>query len=157
MRRCLASTSHLTLPPPISHLVQESTFALGTLRLIVRHYPVESRHPFARVAALAVECATESGQRKVVHYGNFALQDALADTLWGRIAMSAGIGDTTAFRTCINEGRFSHRIDADLEAAQALGISGTPTMLINEHLIRGVSSLESLDQVVQAALDDDLG
>lgn len=124
----------------------------GQVRVVLRHFPLERIHPHARAAALAVECATAVGRRLAVHEALFSRQGVLGEVSWASIAADAGLHDTSAFAACVERGTFQGQIDEDIAAGRELRITGTPVVLVNDRLLRGVGPLDSLDQIVKAAI-----
>jgi protein-disulfide isomerase len=98
---------------------------------VYRHFPLESIHPNARLAANAVECAAEQGDffwpltdllfvnlPQGINQANIL---AAADTL----AMN-----TTRLETCMTAGTYNELITQQARDAQAAGGRGTPFSVI---------------------------
>jgi protein-disulfide isomerase len=66
------------------------------------------------------------------------------------LADSAGVPDLDEFEECVLTGRHVDRIREQYQEAVALGISRTPTMLINGRMLIGSVPLPSLDSLVTA-------
>ena len=64
----------------------------------------------------------------------------------------AGVNDTTAFNRCISDGTYLGRIRDAAAAANKLGVTGTPTVLINNVRIGGTPSADHLRRLINAAL-----
>lgn len=60
--------------------------------------------------------------------------------------------DTEALSECIDSQRFAHRVEADYYYARSMGISGTPSFLINGIPVVGAQPLETFIQIVDAEL-----
>lgn len=100
----------------------------GQLRVMFRHLPLGIHANAFRAAAIA-SCAGDQGRFWPTHDLLFSAQDQLAsESLWNIVA-SAGV-DVQRMRDCVGDSRTAARINADVAAATALGISGTPTFLI---------------------------
>jgi protein-disulfide isomerase len=108
-----------------------------TFRVLFRHYPLEQIHPSAFTAAVAAECAAEQNRFKEYHDQLFAHQDSIGHRTWVDFARNSGITDTARFLVCINSNRYAARIKADLQAGEELGVTGTPTILINDRRYSG--------------------
>lgn len=119
--------------------------------IIFRHYPLPS-HPYAVPAARASECAAEQGLFEAFHDAAFAAQDSLGAVPWTLLAIRAGIPDTAVFHTCFGSQAPPESLARDASAAARLGISGTPTILVNQYLFRGVAPVDTLDAYVRLAL-----
>jgi protein-disulfide isomerase len=119
--------------------------------VVFRHYPLPS-HPYAVPAAGASECAAEQGRFEAFHDAAFAAQDSLGLIPWLRLAARAGVADTAAFKTCANRTHPPEALARDASAAARLGVSGTPTILVNQYRFRGVAPVDTLDAYVRLVL-----
>lgn len=102
-----------------------------SMALVFVHYPLQM-HRFARPAAVAAECAGQEEHR----FGAFvdavyAQQDSLGLKTWSSYARDAGIRDTLSFARCISAHQTFPRIEKGLSLGKAIGVRGTPTVLIN--------------------------
>ena len=100
----------------------------GKVQLVFRHFPLEGLHPFARKAAQAAECASQQGRFAPLHDAMFASQAALDGPALDAHLVRLGLR-TTDFDACMN-GPAVKRIDEDIQAGRALGVTGTPTSFI---------------------------
>lgn len=116
----------------------------GHLVVIYRHFPLEQIHPEARSAALAAECAGEQGRYADFHRALLEDPVSFSREEYIRLSQHVGIADSTQFAQCIAAQRYQDRIDADIAAGKALGIHGTPSVLIGDTLYSGVMSLNEL-------------
>lgn len=101
----------------------------GKLRYIVRDFPLESIHPHAFRAAEAARCAADQGKYWEMHERLFSNQKALAAAELVAHAQALGLG-TDEFKGCLDGGKHSARVRGDLEEAQRLGVTSTPTFLV---------------------------
>jgi protein-disulfide isomerase len=60
--------------------------------------------------------------------------------------------DTEKFNACVDARRFQKDIDADLDAAQLLGVSGTPHFFINGRALSGAQPFEAFKAVIDEEL-----
>ena len=120
------------------------------VRLVYRHYPLPN-HPNARPAAEAAECANEQGRFWEYHDRLFANQSRLSTPDLKQHAADLGL-DAGKFNTCVDARRFQSKVDEDLEAAQQLGVSGTPHFFINGRALSGAQPFEAFQEVI----DDEL-
>jgi protein-disulfide isomerase len=120
------------------------------VRIVFRHYPMPF-HRNAQVAAEAGVAASVQGkfwpfQDQVwAHAGNLSRADLES------YASAAGL-DLPAFRAALDEHRYRNVVIAEASAAEALGVSGTPTMFINGQPVVGSHSQEDLDRIIDAHL-----
>jgi protein-disulfide isomerase len=121
------------------------------VRLVYRHLPLDRIHPHARGAAEAAACADEQGQFWAYHDKLFQNNRALAKEDLLRYAGEAGL-DAQRFGACVEERRFKDKVEADLQAARAAGITGTPAFVVNGVLLSGAQPPEEFYTVIDAAL-----
>lgn len=122
------------------------------VRLVYRHFPLDSIHPRARAAAEAAVCAEEQGHFWPYHEQLFANQDALEDDALAGYAEQAGL-DMEAFRSCLSEPETRERVETDLAAGRALGVTGTPAFFVNGIPLRGARPLDDFVDVIERELE----
>jgi protein-disulfide isomerase len=122
----------------------------GKARLVFRNFPLDF-HGYARKAAEAAECAGEQGRFWEMHGRLFAGQDSLGDESYRRWAQEIGL-DAANFSACLDGGAMAAKVDGDLAAARALGISGTPTFLINGRALEGARPYSAFKDAIDAEL-----
>ena len=113
------------------------------ISVVYRHYFNTDNHPNAMKAAVAVECAAKAGRFLEYHRLLFANQGSLNSAPWMRLATQAGVGDLAGFDRCVSAETVATRIAEDRQAAERLGVRGTPTFLVNdERWIGGMRASE---------------
>jgi protein-disulfide isomerase len=120
------------------------------VRLVYRHYPLPN-HPNARPAAEAAACAHEQGKFWEYHDRLFANQQQLGAADLKKHAVELGL-DAGKFNACVDSRKYQKDVDADMDAAQALGVSGTPHFFINGRPLSGAQPIENF----RAIIDDEL-
>jgi protein-disulfide isomerase len=133
--------------PTVAQMLKEYA---GKVRLEFRHFPLESIHPQARGAAEAAVCAEEQGRFWEFHELVFA-GGGLAPPKLLEHAAKAGL-DTNAYQACLASGRGKQRVDADLAAGKAVGISGTPAFFVNGVAFSGAIPIEDFRKAIDAEL-----
>jgi protein-disulfide isomerase len=123
----------------------------GDVRIVFRHFPLESKHPDAPRAAAAAVCAQEQGRFWPMHDMMFTHQRELDASGIRRLARTAGL-DLVAFDQCLFTGRRASDWQRDAADAAALGVTGTPTYFVNGRGIEGAIPFATLDALVRAAL-----
>jgi len=116
--------------------------------LVYRHYPLPY-HVHAVAAARASLCAARQGRFEPFHDQLFAHQDSLGVIAWSRLARAAGV-EEPAFGRCL-ESAPAAEVEADVRAGDRLGVRGTPTLLVNDRLLRGAPP-GALEDAVERAL-----
>jgi len=96
---------------------------------IFEDYPLESSHPYALKAAVAVRCAGSQGQFWEMNHKLLADPMALApDDL---VAKAGALNlDMTKFRQCFEDERSAASVRQRMREASDLGIDGTPMFLV---------------------------
>jgi len=107
----------------------------GKVRLVFRHFPLDSLHTKSRKEAEATECAADLGGNEVFwKYVNrlFAItpsNDKLDPAELPKIAEYVGL-DKNKFSDCLNSGKFANKVQGYSEDAVASGAKGTPFFVI---------------------------
>lgn len=122
----------------------------GRVRLVVKDLPLPS-HELARPAHEAARCAGEAGQFWPYHDRLFEVQPAFERADLVGYAADLGI-DRASFTRCLDERRFAAAVEADVAQARALGITGTPTFLINGRQVVGAQPIEAFRSLIDDAL-----
>lgn len=132
---CLALESHLK---PVREKYSDD------VAVVIRHFPLEG-HVFARPAARGAVCADRQERFAAYHEALFA-RDEEAPILRSLLgyAAQAGVPDTAAFRECLGLPDTDIAVENDIRAGRRLGVSGTPTFLVNDEMHVGVAGLETI-------------
>jgi protein-disulfide isomerase len=120
------------------------------VRFVYRNYPLPN-HPQARPAAEAAQCANAQGRFWPYHDRLFANPSKLSDGDLKRTAAELGL-DTGRFNACLDSHQFKEVIDADLQAGQEAGVSGTPAFFINGREINGAQPFEQFQRIIDEEL-----
>ncbi len=123
----------------------------GQVRVVYRHFPLESIHPNARAAAVASACADEQQKFWEYHDILFANMRQLGGDNLTKYASEAGL-DMGAFEACIADGRHDAAVDRDLEEARAIGVTGTPSFFVNGRMLGGAQPFEAFKRIIDAEL-----
>lgn len=121
--------------PVLRRLVDESG---GMVRLVYRHFPLFTVHPFALTAALAAEAAGDRFWD--MHDLLFAHQSRLTDPDLDSYAMMLGLDAVTG------EAAQPYRaaVEADYVSGVDAGVRGTPTLFADGRLYQGKVELMAL-------------
>jgi len=122
------------------------------VRFVFRHYPLTGLHPDAWKAAEAAACADEQGRFWDLHGELFANQGSLGVPELKEIADVLGL-DRAAFDDCLDSGRLSVVVEADVRAGNDAGVKGTPAMFVNGELVVGAVPFVELAAVIDRELD----
>ena len=132
------------------HQLREDEALSSQVRLVFRHFPLRNMHPMAQKAHEASVCAEDQGKFWEYHDALWADDNISADGL-EQHARLVGL-DTEEFAQCLNSGQSYERVQADLEAAVALGQTGTPSVFVNGRHVGGALSFEQLKAQIEREL-----
>ena len=121
--------------------------------VLYRHVPITAIHPHALPAAKASLCAGEQARFEAYHDALFANQRDLGKIAWTKLAQVAAVPDTTLFARCMQRAAPFDALARDLEASKRLGVTATPTLLVNDQMIVGAPG-KKLEQLVRRAMSD---
>jgi len=118
----------------------------GRIGFVFNDFPIESNHPHAFGAALAVQCAGEQGHLWEMNHKLFTEPAALtpADLFKDAEAMQL---DMSKFRSCIDDEKVAARLRTRMHEASELGIDGTPMFVVGirrpgSKTVRGLRMIE---------------
>ena len=123
-----------------------------TVRLVYRHFPLDSIHPEARPAALASECAAEQGKFWEYHDKLFANQAKLGAAYYPQLAAELKL-NTNKFNDCLNSKKYESKVDADYQSGIDAGARGTPHSVVNGVVVSGAVPYEQLKSIIDQALN----
>jgi protein-disulfide isomerase len=123
----------------------------GRVAVVMRNAPLQI-HPFAIPAARAGECAARQGRFAAFHDALFASQGDIGVVPWPEFAQRARVGDVEAFERCRTGSAPEAALRRDQADARSLGVTATPTYLINDLEFVGTMPLDSLRAHVRRAV-----
>ncbi len=107
-------------------------------------------------ASLAAKCAKAQGKFWEYHDYLFtqqsgenagALSDAKLRSFAGKVGLQQG-----AFNTCLQQGTLTTAVEAETAAGRAIGVTGTPTVLVNGKMYVGALPYEQFKAAIEQAL-----
>lgn len=108
------------------------------VRLVFRHYPLESVHPHALTAAQAAEAAAAQGKFWQMHNRPFEYQNHLDTQHLHAYARDLGL-DMARFVAEMDDTIYLQRVREHIESGKRSGVRATPTFFVNS-VICDVSS-----------------
>ncbi len=134
------------LAPRLADLVATD----GNIRVVYKEFPILAKSSAtAARAALAVQDQApekyEAFHRDLMKSGEEPTPEALAE-----LARAHGL-DGDAIKAAATSNTYDQRLQANIDLAQSLGISGTPAMVIGDQVITGAVERARIAQAVQAA------
>lgn len=137
--------------------IVEEYIKTNKARLMVFDYPL-GFHPNAKPASEFARCAGEQGKYEAIHDALFAQQDAWANLTgealtakFEEMLKTAG-GNVGPAIACLKEGRYSKAVDEAFALGGKVGVSGTPSFIINKELVVGAQPTA----VFKSAIDKNL-
>jgi predicted DsbA family dithiol-disulfide isomerase len=121
------------------------------VRIVYRNLPLDSLHPRARASAEAAACAADGNKFWEYHDKLFANNRALGDPELRKYAEEVGL-DKAAFEECVTSRKHASAVEADVEEAKKIGITGTPAFVVNGILMTGLQTADALDELIQEEL-----
>lgn len=121
----------------------------GKVRLVYRHFPLNSIHPQAQKAAEASECAGEQGKFWEMHDKLFENQTALQIDNLKQYAKDLGL-NTSQFNNCLDTSKFASKVNQQATEAQNSGITGTPGTWVGDQLVKGAYPYDTFKQIIDA-------
>lgn len=134
----------------------------GKVRYMFRDFPLDSIHPYARKAAEAAHCAGDQGKFWDMHDTMFQNQGALQTESLRHFARTMEL-DLDAFNTCLDEGKYAKKVEADVAAGSAVGVTGTPGFFIGKTkpdgtmlatFVKGAQPAAAFSQVIDRLLEE---
>lgn len=123
----------------------------GKVRWVFRHFAILG--PNSKAAAEASACAGAQKQFWPYHDRLYEVQGQRAFTRENlrRVAEDLQL-DLAQFSDCLDSGRFSTQVQAETQAAIALGLRGTPGFVINGRPLAGALPFELFQSAIDEAL-----
>lgn len=123
------------------------------VRLVYRHFPLNSIHPQAQKAAEASECAADQGKFWDYHDKLFANQDGVSAgvTQFKKWAVELGL-NAAKFNSCLDSGDKAAAVQEDADSGSAAGVTGTPAFFINGVSVVGAQPFSTFKQVIDEQL-----
>ena len=123
---------------------------------VFRHFPLTSIHPNAMAAHRAAEAAGQQGKFFAMHDLLYARQ-----VQWSNASSAASIFETYASELALNAEQFKtdvasqevfDKIARYQDSGNQLGLTSTPTLLLNGQKIDNPASVDELQQVLNDAI-----
>jgi protein-disulfide isomerase len=120
------------------------------IRFVYRDLPLPM-HPEAVPAAEAAHCAGEQGAYWKFHDALFSGQYSLGRAAYDQYAADLGL-DTAAFSACLDDHRYKDEITEDAADGTRLGLSGTPSFVINGRILIGALPFAEFKAIIDEEL-----
>lgn len=135
-------------------LIKSKYIDSGQVRIIFKDYPLDSVHPLAIPTAVLANCvAAEFGNEAFFAYHDqvFLQQPALSNGNIRTWASDLGLSDAQ-IAACLEDSSMVDEILADRTEGSSLGITGTPSFVVNGELLIGAQPYAVFEQSIENAL-----
>ncbi|MFB6294962.1 MAG: DsbA family protein [Candidatus Nanohaloarchaea archaeon] len=141
-----------TMPKIVKNYVET-----GKVRVVWKDFPLPQLHPWATAAAETMECVYRQDEDAfwAVKDKVFNNQNSLTtDNVQQRIkswAAQEGVSES-AVQSCLDSGNPSQAVQNDKSEASSIGVSGTPTAIVNGQKIVGAQPYSRFQSAIESAL-----
>lgn len=116
----------------------------GSFRVSTIFFPLP-QHRNAVRAANAAFCAHEQGRLNAMTEALYANRGRWSSRSELVIAREAGVADEATFLRCMSQADTFPSVRAGIQAANRLGLTGTPSLVLNGKLLTNISSARALE------------
>lgn len=121
------------------------------VKIVFRDFPVHGQ--IAYLAAEAADCAGEQGKYWEYHDLLFENQHEWMSNTTKLYGYAEQLGlNTTAFKACLDSGKYKSEVDKDLQDGRNYGVTGTPTFFINGKMVVGYRPYEEFTSLIEQEL-----
>jgi protein-disulfide isomerase len=134
-------------------LFETKLVSSGKVRFAYRDFPLV-QHLNANAASLAAACAADQGKfaeyKRILFRAQTDWSSSSATQVLNQFADYANqVGlDSVKLRSCINTASAQTSIDADVAAGKRVGITATPSFVINGFLVSGALPVEAFQAII---------
>ena len=138
-------------------IIKKEYIDTGKVFYVFKDFPLIQLHPQAALASEAAECVGEQGKYWEMHRLLFINQSTWgssaeeAEAAFGFYAGALGV-DEAVFAACYSEHRYATEVQTDLSEGKRLGITGTPTFVINGKQLIGAQPLNAFVNAINNEL-----
>ncbi len=128
----------------------------GKAKFVYKDFPLESIHPYALKASEAANCAGDQDKYWEMHNKIFDNQAAITASDLKKYAADLKL-ETEDFNECLDSGKYTDEVKADIQEGIAAGVRGTPTFYIKgksgqwQELV-GAQPFSALQAVIESEL-----
>lgn len=123
----------------------------GEVKIVFKDFPLTRIHPNAMKASEAMQCANEQGLAFEMHDKIFDEGGPTVELLklW---AVELGL-DSEAFDECLDSDKYEQEVLDDIAEGANMGVSGTPTVFVNEEKLVGAQPFSAFEKVIEEELE----
>ncbi|MFN2189225.1 MAG: DsbA family protein [Candidatus Promineifilaceae bacterium] len=133
--------------------LDDNQISEGDAVLVFYDFPLNRIHPQAAPAARAARCAAEQGAANFWLMHDVLFENVAAwtndnhESTFMDYAENIGL-ELADFDACLSENRYAPEVDADLAKGASLGISGTPSFIMNGELLVGAQPFQVFSSAI---------
>jgi protein-disulfide isomerase len=136
--------------------IKKEYVATGQVKYYFKNFPLTGIHKNASLAAEAALCAQDQEAFWAYHDQLFAQQGEWAEQAspaasFRKYASSVGL-KAKDFASCLDSGKYAARVSAEVSEGQTLGITGTPSFVINGRLLVGAYPFAEFKKIIEPLL-----
>ncbi len=121
------------------------------VRLVYQEFPLDF-HGQAKPAGVAARCAGEQGKFWEMHANLLNSPGTFDDGDLKNRALALGL-DAARFTACTTSGKYDPVIQRAIENGRSVGVTGTPTFLLNGRSFSGAQPFEVFERMIEEELD----
>jgi protein-disulfide isomerase len=127
----------------------------GKIKLMYKQFPLPI-HNWAKDAAIASLCAQEQGNDKFWEFHDLLFENQKnikvenSKEEFEGFAKKVGLNENE-FNKCLGSPDIAKRLQADIDEAKSIGVSSTPTFVVNGRIVPGANP-EGLKSAIKASL-----
>jgi protein-disulfide isomerase len=140
----------------------------GKVKLVFKNFPLINLHPSAEISAEAVLCVKEKGGDTAF----FKMHDKIfqeQNKLDGGNALTGPVTKTITYTSddlkkwakdlsydissCLDSGKYKDQVSAEESEGSSIGVTGTPSFVINGQILEGAQPLSAFQTVIEAELN----
>ncbi len=118
--------------------------------LTLIHFPIDG-HKFARASAVAYECAKGQNASTAMYASLLDGQDSIGLRSFESYAARAGVPGMSKFGDCLRDQTIVDRVERDRQVGELIGVSATPTVVVNGWLLPQPPSESEFARIVSLA------
>lgn len=136
-------------------LLQNDYIETGKVKFVFKDYPIPN-HKYAQIAAQATYCAGEQNEEFFwkMHVSLFENQKDITKEDMIKRAESMGI-NSNVFRSCLETEKYKNLVLRNRQDGIRAGVTGTPTLFINDQKITGIQPYENLVKLIETEINKD--
>jgi protein-disulfide isomerase len=131
--------------------IEDTYVTTGKVKIAFKQFPLTNIHQNSEKAAEASLCANDQGKFWEMHNKMFENNNVLDVNSLKGYAKLLGL-NTNDFNTCLDSGKYADQVQKDQQEGIALGITGTPSFIINGKLVTGALPFSEFQKVIDAEL-----